>query len=182
MRLPSRFLIIALFVAGWFIARASSPVLADMDCADFASHEAAQAYFNANGGSAFNNVDNLDADHDGIACESRPRSYQSSSSSSSSGSASRAITPPAATSESGSGFPWGIFGLGAAGVGGAYVFAQTRKKRPAMASPSLCLAGRHLLQLLHAEHLPRLPRLSIVAIHPLSRRRRRRHRPEPFNP
>ena len=29
----------------------------------------AQAYFEANGGSPTNNVDNLDADHDGQACE-----------------------------------------------------------------------------------------------------------------
>lgn len=136
MRLPVRLMTIALFSVAGFTARASSPVLADMDCADFASHEAAQAYSNANGGSAFNNVDNLDADHDGIACETRPRSYQSSSSSSSSGSTSRAITPPVATRKSGSGFPWGIVGLGAAGVGGAYAFAQARKKRPAMASLS----------------------------------------------
>ena len=35
------------------------------DSADFSS----QAYFEANGGSPTNNVDNLDADHDGQACE-----------------------------------------------------------------------------------------------------------------
>jgi Excalibur calcium-binding domain len=42
---------------------------ADRDCADFASQAEAQAYFEANGGSPSNNVDNLDADHDGQACE-----------------------------------------------------------------------------------------------------------------
>ena len=41
----------------------------DKDCADFASQAEAQAYFEANGGSPTNNVDNLDADHDGQACE-----------------------------------------------------------------------------------------------------------------
>jgi hypothetical protein len=39
------------------------------DCADFGSQAEAQAYFEANGGSPTNNVDNLDADHDGQACE-----------------------------------------------------------------------------------------------------------------
>jgi hypothetical protein len=41
----------------------------DKDCADFSSQAEAQAYFDANGGSTTNNVDNLDADHDGQACE-----------------------------------------------------------------------------------------------------------------
>jgi len=43
--------------------------MADKDCKDFSSHDAAQAWFTAHGGSATNNVDGLDADHDGIACE-----------------------------------------------------------------------------------------------------------------
>ena len=38
-------------------------------CADFAIQERAQDYFIAHGGSATNNVDNLDPDHNGIACE-----------------------------------------------------------------------------------------------------------------
>lgn len=42
----------------------------DKDCGDFSSHAEAQAYFNAKGGSPSNNVDDLDRDHDGIACES----------------------------------------------------------------------------------------------------------------
>jgi hypothetical protein len=42
---------------------------ADKDCADFSSQAEAQAYFEAHGGSPTNNVDNLDADHDGQACE-----------------------------------------------------------------------------------------------------------------
>lgn len=48
----------------------ASPVLAqDRDCRDFASQAAAQAYFRANGGSPTNNVDRLDANHNGVACE-----------------------------------------------------------------------------------------------------------------
>jgi endonuclease YncB( thermonuclease family) len=47
------------------------PAGPDKDCADFASQEEAQGYFDARGGSATNNVDGLDGnDHDGIVCES----------------------------------------------------------------------------------------------------------------
>lgn len=41
----------------------------DRDCADFSSQQEAQDYFDENGGSATNNVDRLDDDGDGIACE-----------------------------------------------------------------------------------------------------------------
>jgi outer membrane biosynthesis protein TonB len=44
----------------------------DKDCKDFSTHAEAQAYFNSKGGSASNNVDDLDRDHDGSACESLP--------------------------------------------------------------------------------------------------------------
>jgi hypothetical protein len=44
----------------------------DRDCPDFATQEEAQDYFRANGGDENNNVDNLDADGDGIACEDLP--------------------------------------------------------------------------------------------------------------
>ena len=44
----------------------------DKDCSDFATHADAQAYFESKGGSSTNNVDRLDSDHDGIACESLP--------------------------------------------------------------------------------------------------------------
>lgn len=44
----------------------------DKDCKDFKTHSEAQAYFNSKGGSSSNNVDNLDADHDGLACETLP--------------------------------------------------------------------------------------------------------------
>ncbi len=41
-------------------------------CKDFASQAEAQAYFEARGGNAQNNVDNLDHNHNGIACEVYP--------------------------------------------------------------------------------------------------------------
>jgi hypothetical protein len=41
----------------------------DKDCSDFASHAEAQAYFESRGGSPTNNVDRLDRDGDGLACE-----------------------------------------------------------------------------------------------------------------
>ena len=44
----------------------------DKDCSDFATQEEAQAYFESKGGSSTNNVDRLDSDHDGVACESLP--------------------------------------------------------------------------------------------------------------
>lgn len=44
----------------------------DKDCSDFTNHAAAQAYFEANGGSPTNNFDDLDRDHDGLACEALP--------------------------------------------------------------------------------------------------------------
>jgi endonuclease YncB( thermonuclease family) len=45
---------------------------ADKDCKDFATHAQAQTYFESKGGSKTNNVDNLDGDHDGVACETLP--------------------------------------------------------------------------------------------------------------
>ena len=44
----------------------------DKDCSDFKVQDEAQTYFEGKGGSPTNNVDKLDADHDGIACESLP--------------------------------------------------------------------------------------------------------------
>jgi Excalibur calcium-binding domain len=64
------FLLIAALVLALSATPAALAQDADKDCADFASQAEAQAYFEANGGSPTNNVDNLDADHDGQACES----------------------------------------------------------------------------------------------------------------
>ncbi len=44
----------------------------DVNCSDFATQPQAQAWFNQHGGSATNDVAGLDADHDGVACESLP--------------------------------------------------------------------------------------------------------------
>ena len=44
----------------------------DKNCSDFATHQQAQDYFVSHGGSPTNNFDGLDADHNGIACESLP--------------------------------------------------------------------------------------------------------------
>lgn len=52
------------------IAPAPQLTSADKDCKDFSNHSEAQAYFNSKGGSASNNVDDLDRDRDGLACES----------------------------------------------------------------------------------------------------------------
>lgn len=41
----------------------------DMDCADFGSQSSAQRYFERDGGSQRRNVDHLDPNHNGIACE-----------------------------------------------------------------------------------------------------------------
>jgi micrococcal nuclease len=50
----------------------SSDTGGDKDCKDFATHSEAQAYFTSKGGSPTNNVDRLDRDNDGIACEALP--------------------------------------------------------------------------------------------------------------
>ncbi|NYD34140.1 excalibur calcium-binding domain-containing protein [Actinomycetospora corticicola] len=49
--------------------RAGRPA-GDRDCADFATQQQAQRYFESIGGSATNNADRLDANGDGVACES----------------------------------------------------------------------------------------------------------------
>lgn len=42
----------------------------DRDCADFVDSDEAQTYFLADGGSSKRNVDHLDPNHNGVACES----------------------------------------------------------------------------------------------------------------
>jgi hypothetical protein len=41
----------------------------DMDCADFKNQNEAQRYFENDGGSTRNDVDHLDTNHNGVACE-----------------------------------------------------------------------------------------------------------------
>ncbi len=57
------------FVLVLFLPVTAMGAQRDYDCADFASQEEAQRYFERRGGSRTNNVDLLDADGDGIACE-----------------------------------------------------------------------------------------------------------------
>jgi hypothetical protein len=55
------------------LAIASAPAQAkDMDCDNFNTQADAQHYFNDHGGGPNNNVDLLDSDGDGVACESNP--------------------------------------------------------------------------------------------------------------
>lgn len=44
----------------------------DRDCVDFATQEEAQRFFDRHGGSRNNNVDGLDRNRNGVACESLP--------------------------------------------------------------------------------------------------------------
>ena len=65
--------LIALGVVAAGLAFAAQPVAAaDRDCSDFATHRQAQKFFKRHGGPA-RDPHRLDADHDGIACESLPR-------------------------------------------------------------------------------------------------------------
>src|SRR4051812_42348034 len=59
-------------VASGSASAAPSVHAADKYCSDFSTQGDAQAYFDSHGGSPSNNVDGLDADHDGKACESLP--------------------------------------------------------------------------------------------------------------
>ena len=47
-----------------------SAYAADMDCGNFSTWAEAQKYFEDNGGSPTNNFNDLDRDHDGMACDS----------------------------------------------------------------------------------------------------------------
>lgn len=46
--------------------------ISEVNCSDFATHAAAQEWFEQHGGSATNDVAGLDRNHDGIACSSLP--------------------------------------------------------------------------------------------------------------
>ncbi|MEJ2862560.1 excalibur calcium-binding domain-containing protein [Actinomycetospora flava] len=92
---------------------------ADKNCDDFTSQAGAQAYFTANGGSATNNVNNLDADHDGMACDTYP--YAPSGSATGSPRPSAPIhtvpQPTPVPSTSGGGTGSGLVGTGGTGAG-----------------------------------------------------------------
>ena len=71
---------------------------ADKNCKDFSSQAAAQTYFVANGGSATNNVDDLDRDHDGRACQDYPYTSTGGASSSTTSASTPASTTAASAS------------------------------------------------------------------------------------
>ena len=60
-----------LLVAAAFSAHASPSAARDVNCSDFSNQASAQAWFVAHGGPAQDPA-GLDADHDGVACESLP--------------------------------------------------------------------------------------------------------------
>jgi len=76
MRLIARLTALLLALSGTTFlalgATAGAAQAKDMNCDDFGSQSSAQSYFNNNGGGPNNNVDGLDSDGDGIACESNP--------------------------------------------------------------------------------------------------------------
>jgi LPXTG-motif cell wall-anchored protein len=87
----------------------------DKDCRDFTSQSEAQAFFESIGGSASNNADNLDANHNGVACEVFP--YATSSTSSTSGDLAS------------TGFDaWELIVLGIGGLGLAGVLARRARR------------------------------------------------------
>jgi endonuclease YncB( thermonuclease family) len=64
--------LIGLLLAVFAAALPGSAAARDRDCSDFSTQGQAQAYFESRGGGPNNNVDRLDADGDGRACESLP--------------------------------------------------------------------------------------------------------------
>jgi LPXTG-motif cell wall-anchored protein len=114
-------LVLAVIVA--ILALGATPAIAaqDKDCKDFSTQAAAQAFFEAHGGSPSNNVDNLDADHDGKACESLP-----------SGATSPAPTGQATAESLPRTGPSGMLaplGLAFVLIGGLAVLASRRRRR-----------------------------------------------------
>ena len=63
---------VALLPAAFAVALPSTAAAVDRDCSDFNTQEQAQSYFEAKGGGPDNNVDRLDSDGDGRACETLP--------------------------------------------------------------------------------------------------------------
>lgn len=64
--------LVLLSVGGVIYAKRDRQDKIDYDCSDFSTQQLAQKYFVDQGGSAKKNVDDLDANHNGIACESNP--------------------------------------------------------------------------------------------------------------
>src|SRR5689334_17760279 len=64
--------VLALMAASVALVAPGSAGAVDRDCSDFNTQEQAQNYFEGKGGGPNNNVDRLDSDGDGRACESLP--------------------------------------------------------------------------------------------------------------
>ena len=70
-RRTAQIVIVAVLAVAGLAGRGVPRAAADANCTDFATQSAAQNYYIAHGGRA-QGPDGLDADHDGIACESLP--------------------------------------------------------------------------------------------------------------
>jgi hypothetical protein len=69
---PTRLLLLVLVSAGLVLILATTHASgSDRDCSDFKNQKKAQLFFLRHGGPN-SDPDGLDADHDGIACESNP--------------------------------------------------------------------------------------------------------------
>jgi hypothetical protein len=66
-----RFIAALVVTAGLLVAASPAAAFVDRDCSDFPTQRAAQKYFHRHGGPR-HDPSRLDADHDGIACESNP--------------------------------------------------------------------------------------------------------------
>ena len=103
VRITSTALAIGIFAAVLLLPAAATAQ--DKDCRDFASQSEAQAFFESIGGSASNNADDLDRNHNGVACEDFSYASSTSSSSSSAGLASTGFDA------------WKLLALGIGGLG-----------------------------------------------------------------
>src|SRR3954451_1545263 len=63
---------VAFMVMGSSASAGPTSHAAEKNCSDFSTQPQAQQYFESHGGSPSNDVDGLDRDHDGIACEDLP--------------------------------------------------------------------------------------------------------------
>src|SRR4051812_6644172 len=73
--------------------RGAPRALADVNCSDFSTQAAAQAFFLTNGGPALD-PNRLDVDHDGIACESLPCPCNTSTTPTTTPTPTPSVTPP----------------------------------------------------------------------------------------
>ncbi|SHE33263.1 Excalibur calcium-binding domain-containing protein [Seinonella peptonophila] len=68
-RLSGLFIVVA-FLFSFYLVPPDISSAANKNCKDFKTWKDAQTYFEIKGGSKKNNIDGLDRDHDGLACES----------------------------------------------------------------------------------------------------------------